>query len=75
MLDNIEFLDAKAVEFASEPLIRPPLVTGKDLIAMGLKPGPHFGEILEFVQTEQLEARLTEREAALAAVREKFLEN
>ena len=47
MLDNIEFLNGKAEEFASEPLIPPSLVTGHDLITLGLEPGPHFGEILD----------------------------
>src|SRR5207248_10168395 len=45
MLDNYEFLLKKKEEFASEPIIPPPLVRGDDLIAMGLKPGPKFGEI------------------------------
>jgi len=73
MLDNVEFLEAKAAEFAAAPLIPPPLVTGRDLIAMGLEPGPRFGEILDFVQTEQLEGRLTDRDTALALVRRKFV--
>jgi poly(A) polymerase len=33
----------------------PPLVRGDDLISLGLKPGPKFGEILEAVETRQLE--------------------
>src|SRR2546430_6221029 len=53
MLDNYEFLQQKKAEFANEPIIPPPLVTGDDLIAMGLKPGPKFGEILEAVETRQ----------------------
>jgi poly(A) polymerase len=72
MLDNIEFLGSKAEEFAAEPLIPPPLVTGHDLIELGFDPGPRFSEILEYVQTEQLEGRLTDRDSALLAVREKF---
>ena len=72
MLDNIEFLDSKAEEFAAEPLIPPPLVTGHDLIELGFDPGPRFSEILEYVQTEQLEGRLTDRDSALLAVRENF---
>ncbi len=64
--DNYEFLSEKAEEFASEPLIPPPLVTGKDLIEKGLKPGPRFKEILEEIQTEQLENRLNTREEAMA---------
>lgn len=64
--DNYEYLNAKAEEFANEPLIPEPLVTGKDLISRGLKPGPRFAEILNDIQTEQLENGLTSREDALA---------
>jgi poly(A) polymerase len=63
--DNYVFLNEKAEEFANEPLIPPPLVTGKDLIERGLKPGPRFKEILEEIQTEQLENRLATREEAM----------
>lgn len=66
LLDNYDFLLAKREEFASEPLIPPPLVTGHDLIARGWKPGPRFKEILEAVQTQQLEGALHTREEALA---------
>ncbi len=64
--DNYEFLRQKAAEFAAEPLIPPPLVSGRDLIRRGLSPGPHFKEILEVIETEQLEGRLIAREQALA---------
>jgi poly(A) polymerase len=65
-LDNYDFLKTKAEEFANEPLIPPPLVTGHDLMALGWKPGPHFGSILESIQTAQLEGTLTNKEDALA---------
>lgn len=68
--DNLEYLIAKGQEFAAEPLIPKPLVTGHDLIKLGLQPSPRFSEILEAVQTEQLEGRLTERETALEWVKE-----
>lgn len=64
--DNYEFLQAKRLEFAAEPLIPPPLVSGRDLIQLGLKPGPRFKEILEAIETEQLERRILDREPALA---------
>jgi len=67
--DNYEFLQAKAAEFAAEPLIPPPLVTGRDLIQLGLSPGPLFAELLEAIQTEQLEGRLQDRETALDCLR------
>ncbi len=69
LTDNYEFLQAKELEFAAEPLIPPPLVTGRDLILLGFKPGPRFREILEMVQTEQLEGRILDREPALDYVR------
>ena len=71
-LDNYDFLKAKAEEFANEPLIPPPLVTGHDLMALGWKPGPHFGPVLETVQTAQLEGTLTTPEQAIAWVREHY---
>jgi tRNA nucleotidyltransferase/poly(A) polymerase len=72
--DNYEFLQAKVLEFASEPLIPPPLVTGRDLISLGLEAGPRFKEILEMVQTEQLEGRMLDREPALNYVKTLIIE-
>lgn len=66
MLDNYEFLLAKREDFANEPLIPPPLITGHDLIELGWKPGPRFKSTLDAVQTRQLEGSLTSREDALA---------
>src|SRR6184192_4363448 len=72
MLDNYEFLQRKKEEFANEPIIPPPLVTGNDLIALGMKPGPRFGEILEAVETRQLEGALKTREEALDWVKREY---
>jgi poly(A) polymerase len=65
MLDNYEFLIAKKEEFANEPLIPPRLINGGDLIALGWKPSPHLGAVLDAVQTLQLEGTLTTRDEAL----------
>ncbi|MGV3533306.1 MAG: CCA tRNA nucleotidyltransferase, partial [Chthoniobacteraceae bacterium] len=43
MLDNYEYLKAKSEEFANEPLIPPPLVSGKDLISLNSGPGRSSG--------------------------------
>jgi len=72
MLDNYEFLLRKREEFANEPIIPPPLVRGDDLIALGLKPSPKFGEILEAVETRQLEGTLRTREEALEWVKHEY---
>ena len=69
MVDNYEFVQRKREEFAAEPLIPPPLITGEDLKALGLRPGPRFKEILDAVSTRQLEGTLRTREDALAWVR------
>jgi len=73
MLGNYEFLVRKREEFANEPIIPPPLVRGDDLIELGLKPGPRFGEILEAVETRQLEGQLRTREEALEWVTREYL--
>ncbi len=65
MLDNFDFLRERMEAFANEPLVPPPLITGNDLKALGLKPGPHFKEILEAAANLQLEGTLPNREAAL----------
>jgi len=65
MLDNHAMLIAKREEFGRAPLIPEPLITGHDLIALGMKPGKHFAEILRAVQTRQLEGSLTSREEAM----------
>ena len=72
MLDNYEFLLAKRDEFSNEPIIPPPLVRGDDLKALGFKPGPQFGEILEAVETRQLEGAFRDRDEALEWVRKEF---
>jgi len=72
MMDNYEFLLRKREEFANEPIIPLPLVRGDDLIALGLKPGPKFGEILEAVETRQLEGTLRTREEALEWLKREY---
>ncbi|HLX64102.1 MAG TPA: CCA tRNA nucleotidyltransferase [Planctomycetota bacterium] len=50
--------------------LRPePLITGHDLIALGLKPGPQFAEILKDVEDRQLEQALTDKSAALEYIK------
>ncbi len=43
----------------------PPLVTGNDLIELGLRPGPRFKQLLDEVRDAQLSGELTDRTAAL----------
>ena len=73
IMENYELLQQQKEELAKEPNIPPPLVTGDDLIALGLRPGPRFGGILEAVETRQLEGALRDREEALEWVRAEYL--
>ena len=63
-----EFARAKAAEFSQDQLFPPRLITGDDLIALGMTPGPQFKALLEAIETEQLEGGITTREEAVRAV-------
>jgi len=49
------------------------LLRGDELIKLGFKPGPEFGEILEAVETRQLEGRLRNADEALEWVKKRYL--
>ncbi|MFT5905207.1 MAG: putative nucleotidyltransferase with HDIG domain [Cryomorphaceae bacterium] len=70
--ENYDFVLQKREEFANEPLIPEPLIKGRDLMDLGLSPGPRFKEILTAVQNEQLEGRLKDGESAIAWVKETY---
>jgi poly(A) polymerase len=71
-LDVYDLLVRSAEELARQPQIRPPLLTGHDLQALGLKPGPVLGALLAELREQQLSDELASREAALAWVRGKL---
>ena len=54
---------------AGEPPVPPPLITGDDLLAMGLPPGPRIGRVLRAVDTARLEGEIRTRDEALARAR------
>lgn len=47
----------------------PPLLTGRDVIALGVQPGPQVGEILEAVREAQMIGEIGARDEALALAR------
>jgi len=65
MLDNYDFVRRFTEETPVEEIRPPRLVTGDDLLAMGLKPGPTFKEILNTVEEAQLNDSIRTREEAL----------
>jgi poly(A) polymerase len=57
-LDICNFLVAQAKELEQQPQIRPPLLKGDDLIALGMKPGPALGALLAEIRERQLQDEL-----------------
>ncbi|OYW16044.1 MAG: hypothetical protein B7Z55_14365 [Planctomycetales bacterium 12-60-4] len=53
-----------------EVLDPPPLISGAELIQLGLRPGPRFKELLDAVRDAQLNLEIVTREEALALVRQ-----
>jgi poly(A) polymerase len=63
-LELYDFLIQQAQELEKKPAIRPPLLTGDDLIALGMKPGPAMGVLLAEIREKQLADELkTPRQA------------
>lgn len=64
---NVLFCREK-LDLQPHELDPPPLLTGEDLIAHGLTPGPKFQALLEQVRTAQLHEEISTRQQALALV-------
>jgi len=61
------------VSSMTEEIVRPkPLITGRELIAAGYKPGAGFREMLQAAEDAQLEGEVRTGEEALKLVRERF---
>ena len=63
-LDVYDFLIVQARELERQPEIRPPLLTGDDLLSLGLRPGPALGALLAEIREKQLQDELKTREEA-----------
>jgi len=63
-IENYMFLISKKKELDETALKPEPLLSGKDLIALGLSPGPVFGIILDTVYDLQLDEKITTPEEA-----------
>ncbi len=72
-LDIYDFLAREAAELQKIPEIQPPLLTGEDLIALGMKPGPAMGRLLAELREKQLQDELTTPAAALNWVKAQIL--
>ena len=64
-LSDYDYCRLRLEELSEEELRPEPLITGHDLIDMGLEPGPVFSVILGRAYDEQLEGSITDRKDAL----------
>ena len=63
-LEHYNYLKEQAAELEKQPTVRPPLLTGTDLIALGFKPGRDLGALLAELREKQLSDELTTPDAA-----------
>ena len=68
-LDTYEFVSKFIAETPAEAVRPARLVTGDDLKALGLPPGPAYRQIIEAVEEAQLEGKVATREQALESVK------
>ena len=65
-LEPIEFCREFLARTPREAIDPPPLITGDDLVEMGMRPGPRFKSILDKVRDAQLNMTISSRDEALA---------
>ena len=64
-LEPIDFVDDYVSRRSPEEINPPELISGKDLIERGLRPGPQFKELLDQVRDAQLNGQIASRPEAL----------
>jgi poly(A) polymerase len=64
-LDHAGELEQRLAEVEKTEFAPPPLITGDDLTAAGLQPGPVFKRVLDAIYDAQLDDRITSKEQAL----------
>jgi poly(A) polymerase len=64
-LEHVAFCEQKLRDWSPDVLNPPPLLTGEDLLAMGIKRGPAFKRILDAVRAAQLDGTCKTKEEAL----------
>jgi poly(A) polymerase len=71
-LEHYNFLLEQAAELEKQPAIRPSLLTGDDLIALGVEPGKELGALLAEIRELQLADELKTSLEAKAWVKKKL---
>ncbi|HSE88334.1 MAG TPA: CCA tRNA nucleotidyltransferase [Candidatus Binatia bacterium] len=71
-LQYYRFCKQKLAELKEEEIHPEPLLRGRDLIAMGFSPGPHFQIILKQIEEKQLGGELSNRDEAMDWVNKNY---
>jgi tRNA nucleotidyltransferase (CCA-adding enzyme) len=66
----MDWFVTRARELGVEHAPPEPLVKGRHLLELGVKPGPAVGEVLKQVYERQLDGRVADFESALAFARD-----
>lgn len=72
--EHVEYCERLLRAWSAEELSPVPLITGHDLHAMGLTPGPRFREILDSVRDAQLDGVIQTKHEATEFIRERIRE-
>ncbi len=70
----VEWLLKNAQELNVHNAKLQPLVQGRDLIHLGLKPGPLYKEILDFAYELQIEQESFSKENLIEAIQKEFMD-
>lgn len=68
-IEHVEFCERALCDWPAEKLNPPPLVTGADVMALGIQPCPRYKELLDAVREAQLDETIATREQGLALLR------
>jgi poly(A) polymerase len=71
-LDIYNFVRDRYESLPEQDFRPTPLLTGRELIAAGYKPGPSFKQMLQTAEDAQLEGAVTTPDQAMSLVQEKF---
>jgi poly(A) polymerase len=66
--EHVRWCEGYLRDLPDGPIDPPPLVTGNDLIARGMKPGPEFKRLLDRLRDAQLEGRVRTLDEAMVLV-------
>jgi poly(A) polymerase len=67
-VEHVEFCEQKLREWPPEVLDPPPVLTGDDLLALGIEQGPIYNRLLDAVRAAQLDAAVTTKDDATELV-------